>query len=67
MQMSEMVSSFKYEEYNPIMQESLEEYVLASSESAYEDPEEQAPMIFTDPGVELHYGKASHLQDQKQP
>ena len=43
-QMAGLVSSFKYEESNYMVSEEMEEYVLASSEAAYEYPGEQALM-----------------------
>ena len=47
--------------------EAMEEYVLASAESAYEDPGEQASMVFMEAGGGLHDLNASHWWDQKHP
>ena len=42
--MAGLGSNFKYEEYNSLVSEALEEYALYSAEEAYEDPREKAPM-----------------------
>ena len=43
-QMSDLGSSFQYEESKSMIAESMEEYVLAYVEVAYGNPSEQAPM-----------------------
>ena len=63
--MSGLGSSFKYEEINYMIAEAMEEYALASSEAAYEDPEEQARMGFMVEGGGFHDGNVSHWWNQK--
>ena len=40
--------------------EEMEVYALASAEAAYEDPGEQAPMVFMSAGGGIHDGNSSH-------
>ena len=60
-------SSFQSEESNFMVAESMEEYVLASAEAAYEYPREQAPMGLLTAGGGFHDWNVSHWWDQKQP
>ena len=66
-QMAGLVSSFKYEESNYMVSEEMEEYVLASSEAAYEYPGEQALMWFMAAGGGLYDGNDSCWWDQRKP
>ena len=65
--MAGLVNSFQSEESNSMLAESMKDYVLASIESAYEDPGEQAPMVFTAAGGGFQDVNYSHRWDQKHP
>ena len=45
----------------------MEEYVLYSEEAAYEDPREQAPMVFMAIGGGFRDGNSFHWWEQKPP
>ena len=50
-----------------MVEEAMQEYALASTEAAYEDPGEQAPVVFMDSEGLFHDVNASHWWDQKHP
>ena len=58
-------SSFQSEKRNSVIAEATEEYVLAFSESDYEDPGEQAQMRLMATGGRFHDGNVSHWWDRK--
>ena len=61
-------SIFQSVKKKSMVAEALEEYALSSSESAYEDPGQQAPIGSMASGVEsCESGNDSHWLDQKQP
>ena len=64
-QMAGWNSSFQYEESNSMVAEAMEEYVLLSAEEAYEDPGEQAPMVFMTTEGGFHDGNDYHWWDHK--
>ena len=63
--MSRLGIRFHFEESNYMIAEAMEEYSLASTEASYEDPMEQAPMIFMAERRGFHDGNVSHWWDQK--
>ena len=65
--MAGLGSKFQSEESNYMAAEAMEEYYLASSEAAYEDPGEQAPMGFMAERGLFHDGNASQWWDHKHP
>ena len=64
---SVLVSSFQSKERNSMVAEAMEEYVLASAETAYEDPGKQVPMGLMVSGGGFYNGNASHWWDWKNP
>ena len=48
-----LISSFQSDMNNSMVAQTMEEYALASSEAAYENPVEQAPIGFMESGGEI--------------
>ena len=66
-QMDGLVSSFQSKESNSMLAEEMDQFALTSTEAAYEDPGEQAPMVFMVSGWGFHDGNASQWWDNKNP
>ena len=63
--MNGLSSSFWSEEYNFMRLKALEEYTLDAAEAAYEEPGEQAPIVFMASWGGFNDGNASHWAYQK--
>ena len=64
--MAGLSSIFQSDEDNYVVAETLQGYVLASAEAAYENPGEQSPIVFVALGGEIKVSlKKYHCMDQK--
>ena len=65
--MAGLGSIFQYEEINTIVEEAMEEFSLFYAEATYEDPEEQASMVFMSSEGEFHEARSDYCWLDKNP